>query len=329
MERQHTYQLDKSSKKFICRGCGEKRMVKYLNIYTGIYLADHVGRCDREFGCSYHYKPKQYFIDNPSMKTSSIPAIQKVVNPELAQAVEFLPDQLRNKSVSIHARCSLYVFLQKLFGDQLASFLCRKYAIGSSREGHVTFWQVDFHNRVRQAKVMQYDPETGRRNKETGAQFIGKRVLGNEANLQQCFFGEHLLSEPENDGKPVAIVESEKTAVIASVYYPEFIWLATGGKNGARWTEQNVCSVLQGRQVILFPDLGAYEAWKEKGMLLKAVAGCQVAVSDLLEQIATEADKAAGLDIADFLLTNQDSSGLAMTDYDYPVIWDSEIKSPL
>jgi hypothetical protein len=44
--------------------------------------------------------------------------------------------------------------------------------------------------------------------------------------LSQCLFGEHLLKDTET---PVAIVESEKTAIIASCYYPEFIWLACGG----------------------------------------------------------------------------------------------------
>ena len=36
-----------------------------------------------------------------------------------------------------------------------------------------------------------------------------------------------LLSE--NPTKSVAIVESEKSALIATHYMPEFIWLATGG----------------------------------------------------------------------------------------------------
>ena len=35
--------------------------------------------------------------------------------------------------------------------------------------------------------------------------------------LKQCFFGEHLLREKT---MPVAIVESEKTAIISSVYLP-------------------------------------------------------------------------------------------------------------
>ena len=32
--------------------------------------------------------------------------------------------------------------------------------------------------------------------------------------------------------KPIALVESEKTALIASYYLPQFLWIASGGKNG-------------------------------------------------------------------------------------------------
>ena len=44
-------------------------------------------------------------------------------------------------------------------------------------------------------------------------------------NYRQCFFGLHLV-----DGeKPVALCESEKTAVMMSVFMPEYTWIASGG----------------------------------------------------------------------------------------------------
>ena len=33
--------------------------------------------------------------------------------------------------------------------------------------------------------------------------------------------------------RTVALVESEKSALIASFYLPQYLWIATGGKNGA------------------------------------------------------------------------------------------------
>ena len=53
-------------------------------------------------------------------------------------------------------------------------------------------------------------------------------LLPPEWRLTQCLFGEHLLQDKVNAN--VALVESEKTTVICSLLLPEYIWLATGGK---------------------------------------------------------------------------------------------------
>ncbi|MBK8483504.1 MAG: hypothetical protein IPL31_03875 [Saprospiraceae bacterium] len=113
-------------------------------------------------------------------------------------------------------------------------------------------------------------------------------------NLQQCFFGEHLLQDEIL--KPVAIVESEKTAIIASVYLTEFIWLAVGSINNLS-TER--CKVLQERNVVLYPDLNAFDKWQQKAMALSGIANFKV--SDLLELNSSIEEKQQGLDLADYL----------------------------
>jgi len=69
-------------------------------------------------------------------------------------------------------------------------------------------------------------------------------------NLQQCFFGEHLLTIYPD--KYVGIVESEKLAIIASCIMPELVWLAAGNLNGLSIEK---CQTLKGREIILYPDL--------------------------------------------------------------------------
>jgi uncharacterized protein (TIGR02186 family) len=85
-------------------------------------------------------------------------------------------------------------------------------------------------------------------------------IGGDEFNLRQCFFGEHLLNQ--NKTLPIAIVESEKSALIASYYLPEFCWIASGGKYGC-FRDENL-TVLEGRKIVLFPDLGAFDQWNLK-----------------------------------------------------------------
>ena len=185
-------------------------------------------------------------------------------------------------------------FLNNHFGADIAGQLEGKYFIGTSKkwQGATIFWQIDTQGKVRTGKIMLYSPTTGKRGKEFT--YVHKEIKQPEFVLNQCFFGEHLLSE---SGKPVAIVESEKTAIIASYFYPQFVWLASGGIDGLtaeKW------KVLKGRTVTLFPDLKAFEKWKTKAQELSKIA--KVTVSEYLEQIATEAERKEGLDLADYLL---------------------------
>ncbi|MBW6481287.1 MAG: hypothetical protein K0B37_17810, partial [Bacteroidales bacterium] len=124
--------------------------------------------------------------------------------------------------------------------------------------------------------------------------WVHKLLKQDEFALKQCFYGEHLLKDKT---KPVVIVESEKTAIIASVYLPKFSWLAVGSLNNLN---HEICEVLRGRFVVLFPDLKGFEKWSDKAKQFSAIA--TFTVSDLLERNATEEEKIKGLDLADYLI---------------------------
>jgi len=104
---------------------------------------------------------------------------------------------------------------------------------------------------------------------------------------------------PPSGGWGVAIVESEKTAIIASLLMPAFTWLACGSLTGLN---PQKCAVLQGRQVILFPDANGYEQWQTKAReLRKALPGTTIVVSQTLEALATLEQREQGVDLADVL----------------------------
>jgi hypothetical protein len=115
--------------------------------------------------------------------------------------------------------------------------------------------------------------------------------------IMQCFFGEHLLSEDKD--KPIAIVESEKSAIICSFYLPLYTWIASGGKDGM-FNKANL-DIFKNRTVIFFPDLGQNKKWLHKATELKAL-GIKTICYNYLEEHASEEERKAGLDIADFLL---------------------------
>nr|MBP9933019.1 hypothetical protein [Chitinophagaceae bacterium] len=212
--------------------------------------------------------------------------------------VSFIPVEVFKASLKGHEENHFVKFLIDLFGVEVASELVSRYFIATSKHwtGATVFWQIDTQGKVRTGKIMLYSPTTGKRVKslELPLYWVHKALKQPEFELRQCLFGEHLLIDKT---KPVAIVESEKTAVIASVYLPQFIWVAVGSLTNLNAEK---CSILKGRTVTLFPDLNVFEKWSNKAKELSHLA--IFTVSDLLERKATEAEKKQGFDLADYLI---------------------------
>ncbi|MDO3642000.1 DUF6371 domain-containing protein [Mucilaginibacter sp. L3T2-6] len=319
--------------RFKCPECQHrnKTFTRYIDTETGEYLHEDVGRCDRELNCGYHYKPKDYFMQHGSNNSRAfistfknrpappppIPDERCTIDPRwLARTIESDPDNFT-------------AYLYKKFGYDESQRLKQMYCIGTSDhwDGATVFWYIDTRNLVRTGKVMLYDAVTGKRVKEpyNHVTWMHSLLLKERSKLcqceglfcvhkatdvfklaqlpprnfvlKQCLFGEHLLAQ--FPGKSVAVVESEKTAIIASHYCPDYLWLATGGLSNL--TPQRL-SILKKRSVMLFPDVNAYDFWKIKAdAIKKEFPGMQISVSSLLEKKASAFDKVNGLDIADVL----------------------------
>lgn len=120
-------------------------------------------------------------------------------------------------------------------------------------------------------------------------------LLPPEWRLSQCLFGEHLLNDKDKVNANVALVESEKTAVICSLLLPEYIWLATGGKS--QFNDRLM--VLKGRKVTAFQDIDCYDEWRKKA---KNYPMLDITISDILERNSTPEQRERHVDIADVLL---------------------------
>ncbi len=234
------------------------------------------------------------------------------VNRPQTRPISFIPDKLLHESLKAYEQNNFVVFLADRFGVEIIKALIKKYFIGTSKlwPGATVFWQIDVCGKIRTGKIIPYNKDSGKRIKSslTKVNWAHKALKLVDFNLQQCFFGEHLLKE--NLNKPVAIVESEKTAILASIYIPQFIWLATGGLNGCKWIDGNVNTVLRNRRIVLFPDLSkpeskinCFDVWGQKAkQLADQLPDSIIIVSDLLEKKATITERHEGLDMGDFLL---------------------------
>lgn len=118
-------------------------------------------------------------------------------------------------------------------------------------------------------RLQQFNAKTGSSKYPDGNRMWNNwalNVMGNKEKRDGwCLFGEHLLSQfPLKD---VCIVESEKTAIICTLAYPNKLWLATSGL-GKLTIER--CAPLQGRKLILYPDRDGTAAWQSKADELTA-----------------------------------------------------------
>lgn len=177
-----------------------------------------------------------------------------------------------------------------------------RYHLGRSRDGGVIFWQTDLAGIVRDGKIMYYR-EDCHRDKQRHPSWVSARMkayYGYDGDLpvERCLFGLHLL----HSAATVAVVEAEKTAVIMSEWYPQYLWLASGGLS--MLTAEKLLP-LRDRRVILFPDTDpdgkAFAHWQQTAREASRHTLIPIYVSPLLERHATLEQKAAKIDIVDFL----------------------------
>jgi hypothetical protein len=317
----HRYKLQKGGKKHSCPECNKKTFVLFIDTQSGELLPDEYGRCDREVNCGWFNDPYKSgyakmisdkekgenvsywkpFKPAPNVKPQPLPP-------------SFIPSETFKHSRTDYDNNNFAQFLINRFSEEIAIEKISQYHIGTSKhqfssidypgyrsdKGSTVFWQIDINGKVRTGKIMLYDTDSGKRIKEPfGHISWAHKALKIEGfNLSQVLFGEHLVGKFPD--KPVAVVESEKTAIIASIYLPVYNWVAVGALTNLK---PDRCTALKGRKVYLFPDLKCFDKWKSRAEELRiALPGTSIITSEILEKNSSDQDKQDGLDIADFML---------------------------
>jgi hypothetical protein len=286
--KQYKYILDKSSKKFMCPKCNKKTFVKYIETETRNYQSDEFGRCDRETNCGYYNTPKKE-INN---------WINIVVKPKPETSFHDL--NLVSQGRRNFKQNNFVQFLITLFTEVEIKEAILKYSLGTSKYwyGATIFWQIDNNEKVRHGKIMLYHSETGKRIKnQNGKGYINsvQSILKlKDFNLSQCLFGLHLINETNQ--KTIALVESEKTAIIMSLFKPQYTWLATGSKSGLKY---DFLMPIKNYKIIAFPDKSEYNDWGKKAKELNKI-GFNIMVNDWLEKQNNYED---GTDLADVYIS--------------------------
>lgn len=279
------YELDKSSRKFNCPQCGKKRFVPYVNEQRQI-IGEQYGRCDREQNCGYHKRP----TDTAGELAIFIPSPPK--------EPDYIPNTIVESTLNHLNKNSLFKFMIKVMPLHVAVEISNRYMLGTTRDGSAAFWQIDKQGNARSGKIIKYLKD-GHRDKSNflPCKWAHKMLKIDNFSLVQCFFGEHLLTDDFKG--TIAIVESEKTAMMMSYFKPEHLWLAAGGSNGLQMAKLKAVSQYE---LVFFADLGQYDKWK-------IVADVYNGTMDKeLENVATEDMRERGDDILDLYL-NKHTNG--------------------
>lgn len=112
------------------------------------------------------------------------------------------------------------------------------------------------------------------------------------------YFGCHLLQK--YPAAPVAVVESEKSAVIGSLFAPAYVWIAT--QTLSNFKPCHEMEALAGRELHVFPDTDGMELWRAATAQLTA-AGYDIKFRDEVMKLFPAESK---LDIADFMVMEQE-----------------------
>ena len=242
------YSLQAGSKHTICPNCQKKTFKRYVDNVTGELANERYGRCERINSCGYSSYPQLEAWEKDDLNNWTPPP------PQPPKPLDYVSKDVVNATLNQYKTNVFYMWLVKLFGAEVANNLRTDYNIGTAKGNGTIFWQEDRKSNIRTGKVMYYHPN-GKRIKERNSWFLHSRIK-EDFNYRQCLFGLHLTT-PD---KPVALCESEKTAILMSVFIPEYTWVASGGSEMLNLQRLNELPRLD----MVFPDNGQFEKWEGK-----------------------------------------------------------------
>ena len=286
---------------FTCYSCGEHGdAIAFLMKHEGLKYIEAVRWLGRKYGMMIEdpadarwkkLKPAKPHKPLPKLPTLELPSSYVEAKSDTSNNV--LANWLRQLPWSPSQRARVEAML-------------KNYCVGTSKQGHTIWWQIDEKGKVRTGKLMLYKPD-GHRDKETQNNFgwIHSRLIRagkvdeEKVEMRQCLFGLHLL----DFAKPtsVNICESEKTALICAIAYggmKERLWMASGGKT--QITAEKLQPLIQrGVRIFLYPDHDGFDEWSE---LAKAVNYPKLSVATKVIETYWTPEDGDKADIADIII---------------------------
>lgn len=269
------------------------------------------------------------YDDSRTRPTNRRTFVNTVVKPRTVEPpieyAPFIPAQMVEATESRVTESNLFVWLSGEFGNEAAMMAMRRYRVGATKHTDGRGYRaaslpyINTSGNCVDCKIFHIDPTTGSRKtapalmswidregktQELRSTWALAELKKNDKPRKWCNFGDHLLQN--NPTAAVCVVESEKTALVASIVYPSRLWIAVGSKNNLN---PERCAPYRGREIIIYPDrdnikdksrksgIGIEKGWETLAREL-AQAGFSVRIDRTVERHHGEIND----DIADIIL---------------------------
>ena len=243
-----------------------------------------------------------------------------------------LDASLVSRSISLTSEFCQAVVSSGYLTELQMRHAAKRYCLGASRNGSVIFWEIDEQLRVHNGKFMHYQSDCHRDKSRTPTWAIAEMkktgTLPSDFENPHCLFGLHLLTSTNISvcqdksvssvtsqrhtllvresvcPKNVCVVESEKSAVILSELFPDYVWLSCGG---LQMFKPELLAPLVNHKVMVFPDTdetgATYKAWQDIVQQASKHYSFHypIRISPILEVHASAEQKRRKIDLIDLL----------------------------
>ena len=184
----------------------------------------------------------QFPIINVIQKTKNCDTLNHDNSLQKLKSIKHIDFKVVKKTLRTDQENNLLQYLRSNYEDYKVNFVKQLYYIGTSKKRGTVFWFVNKEGKAQKAKVSYYT-EKGKRTNRFEVPYT------NADGFLNCLYGEHLLT---NNTKPIILVESEKTAIVAKIELPQYTWLSYSGITGL--TDDKL-KVLENEKIIIVPDM--------------------------------------------------------------------------
>ena len=219
-------------------------------------------------------------------------ALRQQIEPDTRKRVDFM---LPSMPMVEACRADDFDFFQPLIASgkltiEQMHHAAQRYYLGKTKSGQPIFWMIDDMFQPLDAYI--------------GTTWLSTLLKTREPLLsswfpQHCLFGLHLL---DDNSRPIGIVESERTAVLLSELFPEFLWMFYMTPSHL---EPSLFAPLEGQSVTLFPrtdsTMSNYLFSLDLADHVRRLYDLDITVDTTLEDHATDDQKSRCIDLLDFL----------------------------